>query len=115
MWLRKHRNTREREVQMKEGSAPVQPGWSAPAFCGGLAGGPGRGHAQSELSTQLYEAVHSLPYQYRLPLVLRDIEGYSIKQLAAIMDLKEATAKTRIHRARLFVREKLSRYFEDKT
>ena len=115
MWLRKHRNTREREVQMKEGLPQFSRGGQHQQFVVDWPVDPEEVMLNSELSTQLYEAVHSLPYQYRLPLVLRDIEGYSIKQLAAIMDLKEATAKTRIHRARLFVREKLSRYFEDKT
>ncbi len=114
MWLRKHRTTREREVQMEE---------SLPLF-----GQDGNHHSlvmdwpvdpeevmlNTELSGQLYDAVQSLPYEYRVPLVLRDIEGYSIKNIASLLGLKEATAKTRIHRARLFVREKLSNYFEGK-
>ena len=111
MWLRKHRTTREREVHMEE---------SLPLF-----GQDGNHHSlvmdwpvdpeevmlNTELSGQLYDAVQSLPYEYRVPLVLRDIEGYSIKNIASLLALKEATAKTRIHRARLFVREKLSNYF----
>ena len=64
----------------------------------------------TELAAQLYEAIHSLPFEYRVPLVLRDIEGYPVKQIASLLSLKEATAKTRVHRARLFVRDKLSSY-----
>ncbi|MDA2928258.1 hypothetical protein MYX78_13695 [Acidobacteria bacterium AH-259-G07] len=43
---------------------------------------------------------------------MRDIEGYPVKQIASLLGLKEATAKTRVHRARLFLREKLIKYFE---
>lgn len=115
MWLRKHRTTREREVQMDESLPRFSGDGQHRHFVMDWPVDPEEVMLNSELSSQLYEAVQSLPYEYRLPLVLRDIEGYSIKQLAAIMELKEGTAKTRIHRARLFVREKLSRYFEDKT
>ena len=53
----------------------------------------------SELSNNLYEAIQSLPFEYRMPMVLRDIEGYPIKQISSLLGLKEATAKTRVHRA----------------
>jgi RNA polymerase sigma-70 factor (ECF subfamily) len=66
----------------------------------------------SELASELYEAVQSLPFEYRIPLVLKDIEGYPIKQIASLLGLKEATTKTRIHRARLFLREKLAHHLE---
>jgi RNA polymerase sigma-70 factor (ECF subfamily) len=68
----------------------------------------------SELAGELYDSVQSLPFEYRVPLILKDIEGYSIKQISSLLGLKEPTTKTRIHRARLFVREKLSHYFEGK-
>ena len=68
----------------------------------------------AELASQLYEAIQSLPFEYRVPLVLRDTEGYPIKQIASLLGLKEATAKTRIHRARLAVRRKLADYLEGK-
>ena len=47
-------------------------------------------------------------------MILRDVEGYPVKQIASLLGLKEATAKTRIHRARLFLREKLVKYVEGK-
>lgn len=112
MWLRKHRTTREREVQMDD----TLPQFGQDGDHSGLVMDwpvdPEEVMLNSELSSQLYEAVQSLPYDYRVPLVLRDIEGYSIKNIASLLGLKEATTKTRIHRARLFVREKLANYFE---
>ena len=65
-------------------------------------------------ASQLYDAIQALPFAYRSLVILRDVEGYPVKQIASLMGLKEATAKTRIHRARLFLREKLVKYVEGK-
>ena len=45
-----------------------------------------------------------------MPLVLRDVEGLSTAQAAAAMDLGEAAFKSRLHRARLAVREAVEHY-----
>ncbi len=111
MWLRKSRNAREREVQIDEGSPQFGADGQHMSMIMDWPVDPEEVMLNSELSAQLYEAVQSLPYEYRVPLVLRDIEGYSIKNIASLLKLKEATTKTRIHRARLFVREKLAQYF----
>lgn len=55
-------------------------------------------------------AIASLPDKYRAPLVLRDIEGRSYEEIAAILDMSEGTVKSRISRARAFLRDKLSSY-----
>jgi RNA polymerase sigma-70 factor, ECF subfamily len=57
-----------------------------------------------ELLDALGSAVKLLEPEYRLPLVLRDIEGFSTHEAAAIMDLGEAAFKSRLHRARMAVR-----------
>ncbi|MCB9913985.1 MAG: sigma-70 family RNA polymerase sigma factor [Planctomycetes bacterium] len=51
------------------------------------------------------EAIASLPESFRMPLVLREIVGFSLAEIGAILDLKEATVKTRLHRARMRVRD----------
>jgi len=64
-------------------------------------------HARAEaqdLRQALEAAIMELPMDYRMPLVLRDIEGLSTTQAAAVMDLGEAAFKSRLHRARLAVR-----------
>lgn len=61
-----------------------------------------------ELRRALNQAVRALPQKYRLVLVLRDMEGLSAKEVAAIMGLNERAVKSRLHRARLFVRRELS-------
>ena len=112
MWLRKHRKSREREVQMEEELPHFNRDGYHKTLINDWPVDPESVALNSELSHHLYDAIQSLPYEYRVPLVLRDIEGYSIREIASVLDLKEATTKTRIHRARLFVREKLSTYFE---
>jgi RNA polymerase sigma-70 factor (ECF subfamily) len=64
-------------------------------------------HARAEaqdLRHALEAAIMELPMDYRMPLVLRDIEGLSTAEAARVMDLGEAAFKSRLHRARLAVR-----------
>lgn len=112
IWLRKHRRMREKELQLEDALPQFNRHGYHKTLINNWPVDPESVALNSELSERLYNAIQSLPYEYRLPLVLRDVEGYSIQKIADILDLKKATAKTRIHRARLFVREKLSRYFE---
>jgi RNA polymerase sigma-70 factor (ECF subfamily) len=58
-----------------------------------------------ELRRALEAAILALPLEYRMPLVLRDVEGLSTAQAAEVMELGEAAFKSRLHRARLAVRE----------
>lgn len=53
------------------------------------------------------EAIVSLPVNFRLPLVLKEIIGFPVAEVAQILGIKEATVKTRVHRARLQVRRAL--------
>jgi RNA polymerase sigma-70 factor (ECF subfamily) len=61
-----------------------------------------------ETRRQLMTAVHKLPKKYRMVLVLRDMEGLSAKEVGAVMNLTERAVKSRLHRARLFVRHELT-------
>jgi RNA polymerase sigma-70 factor (ECF subfamily) len=62
---------------------------------------------RSEEAGRLREAIHKLPPQYRIVLVLRDMEGLSDKEVAEIAGLRTGTVRVRLHRARLFVRKEL--------
>ncbi|HJZ81082.1 MAG TPA: sigma-70 family RNA polymerase sigma factor [Pyrinomonadaceae bacterium] len=55
-------------------------------------------------------AISTLPEKYRAPLVLRDVEGKSYDEIAEILRTSEGTVKSRINRARNFLREKMSSY-----
>jgi RNA polymerase sigma-70 factor (ECF subfamily) len=66
----------------------------------------------NELLDQINQAVFSLPEKYRLVIVLRDIEGFSTAETSQILNVSPANVKVRLHRARLFLRDKLKGYFE---
>lgn len=62
----------------------------------------------------LDKAVQELPGILRLVFILRDIEGLSIKETAEALDLTETNVKTRLLRARLNLRERLSDYYGER-
>jgi RNA polymerase sigma-70 factor (ECF subfamily) len=66
---------------------------------------------ESEQSRTIANAIATLPEKYRAPIVLRDVEGKSYEEVAAIMELGLGTTKSRISRARKLLREKLENYF----
>jgi len=62
---------------------------------------------EDEQSRSIARAIASLPEKYRVPIILRDVEGRSYDEVAAIMDLGLGTTKSRISRARGLLKEKL--------
>jgi RNA polymerase sigma-70 factor (ECF subfamily) len=67
---------------------------------------------QGGLRSILVEAIDALPPDYGTALILHDVEGVSRQEIAEILDIEVPAVNSRVHRARLFVRERLSRYFE---
>ena len=65
---------------------------------------------QSEMKQVLDQAISALPENYRSVILLRDAEELSTLETAQILDLTEDVVKTRLHRARLAVRQKLDKY-----
>ena len=66
-----------------------------------------------ELSGIINETILALPKKFRVVIVLRDIEGFSTAETAQILNLSPSNVKVRLHRARLFLRDKLKGYFEN--
>ena len=64
-----------------------------------------------ELAVVIQKGILSIPKKYRMVIVLRDIEGFSTSETAQILNLSPANVKVRLHRARLYLREKLKGYF----
>jgi RNA polymerase sigma-70 factor (ECF subfamily) len=64
---------------------------------------------RSEEAQRLREAVQKLPPEYRIVLVLRDMEGLTDEEVAEITGLRRGTVRVRLHRARLFVRKEFTR------
>jgi RNA polymerase sigma-70 factor, ECF subfamily len=67
---------------------------------------------QQEARAVIEAAVDKLEEIYRTVFTLRDIQGFSTEETAGILDLSVAAVKTRLHRARLFLRSELADYFE---
>lgn len=67
---------------------------------------------EDEQSRFIAKAIAALPEKYRVPILLRDIEGRSYDEIAAIMELGLGTTKSRISRARGLLKEKLGHYLK---
>ena len=66
----------------------------------------------AEKRAVIKRAISTLPERYRAPLVLRDVEGKSYDEIAAILRTSEGTVKSRINRARNFLRDKMRNYVQ---
>ena len=62
---------------------------------------------QIDLRMALTSAIDKLPADYRTAVLLRDVEGLSHLQIAEVLSLSVPTVKSRVHRARLFLRKEL--------
>jgi RNA polymerase sigma-70 factor, ECF subfamily len=65
---------------------------------------------QAELREVLISAIDELPPAYRTVLVLRDVEGLSPSEIGKALEISVSSVKTRVHRARLFLRKRLADY-----
>lgn len=69
--------------------------------------GPEDAAAGGQIQAQVQRAIGTLPAHLRVPLVLFDIEGLSYAEVAGVLQVAEGTVKSRIHRARQALRERL--------
>jgi RNA polymerase sigma-70 factor (ECF subfamily) len=64
----------------------------------------------NELRESMQQAIEELPPKFRSVFILKDIEGYSLKEIAEMLDMTLAAVKSNLHRARLFLRDRLANY-----
>ena len=67
---------------------------------------------QTELRTVLTTAINDLPTDYRTAFLMHDVEGLSNPEIAETLHISLPAVKSRVHRSRLFLRERLARYLE---
>ena len=107
MRLRKRRTGRmvsiDEDVETEEGSMPRDLAEWRPD--------PEMMYGQSELAEILRKTIQGLPPGFRVVFVLRDVEGLSTEETAETLGLSVPAVKSRLLRARLQLRERLSRYF----
>jgi RNA polymerase sigma-70 factor (ECF subfamily) len=65
---------------------------------------------EDERSQMIARAISALPEKYRVPVILRDVEGKTYDEIAEIMGLGLGTTKSRISRGRALLKEKLQHY-----
>jgi RNA polymerase sigma-70 factor, ECF subfamily len=63
---------------------------------------------RSQMRARLVEAVEQLPEIYRAPVILRDLKGLSTEEASSRLRLKDQTLKSRLHRGRLILRDRLA-------
>jgi RNA polymerase sigma-70 factor (ECF subfamily) len=108
MRLRKRRTGKmvsiDEDVETDEGSMPRDlADWSPD---------PEALYGQSEMADILRRTIQGLPPGFRVVFVLRDVDGLSTEETAETLGLSIPAVKSRLLRARLQLRERLSRYFK---
>src|SRR5262252_6136552 len=108
MKLRRRRPERmvslDEEVKTEDDSLPREVAdWSP---------NPEQMYTQAELRDILTRTIQGLPPGFRTVFVLRDVEGLSTEETAQALELSIPAVKSRLLRARLQLRERLSRYFQ---
>src|SRR5262249_37345290 len=73
--------------------------------------GPDQALERGELEEALPRAIGELPDERRIAILLRDVEGLTYEEIAEILELPLGTVRSRLHRARLDLKEKLERFF----
>ncbi len=108
MKLRKRRSDRtvslDEEVETEDGSMPREvPDWGP---------SPEQLYGREELNRILVRTIGGLPASFRTVFVLRDVEGLSTEETAEALALSVPAVKSRLLRARLQLRDRLSRFFQ---
>lgn len=67
-------------------------------------------YAAADARVFLIERLRALPVEYRTAVVLRDVEGLANEEVARVLEISLAAAKSRIHRGRMQLREELERW-----
>jgi RNA polymerase sigma-70 factor, ECF subfamily len=104
-----HEPTPEQELSLDdlmprpdaEGRRPEIADWSGDAE---------RALLHGELSARMEHAIDKLPKDYKIVLLLRDVEGLSAEETAQAVGLSVPAVKSRLHRARVFIRRELADY-----
>ena len=76
---------------------------------------PDRQMLRAEMKDALDHAIGALPESYKSVILMRDVEELSTQETAEVLDVTEDVVKTRLHRARLAVRQKLDEYLRSDT
>lgn len=65
---------------------------------------------RAQLRRRLVRALGDLPPIYRVPVLLRDVHGLTTEEASAVLQVKDQTLKSRLHRGRLILRDRLAEF-----
>ena len=74
---------------------------------------PEAGYLHQLLHDDVAKAIEALPEDFRIPVILADLQDFSYQEIAEIMECPIGTVMSRLHRGRKALRKKLRRYAED--
>ena len=110
--LMKYRKRRDDHVSLEQSQSPQRdaepmaiPDWSQQ---------PLEELLDAETREVMEEGLRRLPEELRTVFILRDEEGHSNAEVAEMLELTVAAVKSRLHRARIALRDRLDRYFRDR-
>ena len=111
-WQSRRRASYQRAVPLED---LMPAGDDLTALLAGSEKDPETAAAAGEDHQLLHEAVLELPPQYRIVLVLHDMEELETEQVARILSIQPGTVRVRLHRARLLLRKEMDRRLRGKT
>lgn len=68
---------------------------------------------RKELREKLDQAIDKLPDEYRIVFIMKDVDGMSNEEISKDLNLTIPAVKSRLHRARLFLRKEISKYLTE--
>lgn len=99
-----HLRSLDEPVRQEEGETPLE--------IADPAAGPEELALSSELDAEMQQALSQIPEDFRLTVILSDIEGLSYEEISEVMGCSIGTVRSRLHRGRKLLREKLKHYLE---
>lgn len=110
--LMKYRKRRDDHVSLEQSQSPQRdaepmaiPDWSQQ---------PLEELLDTETREVMEEGLRRLPEDLRMVFILRDEEGHSNAEVAEMLEISIPAVKSRLHRARIALRDRLDRYFRDR-
>jgi RNA polymerase sigma-70 factor (ECF subfamily) len=113
--LRNGRNVRPAEVWRADRSQPGEQPARSERDVADWSSLADEQYLRAQMRKRLLAALTQLPSIYRMPVILRDVQGLSTQEASAVLRVKPQTLKSRLHRGRLSLRDALSDFAEGVT
>lgn len=109
--LMRLRSKKRQPDSLDESETPINPA-AVESFNRSVGTNPLQAVLNAELRQAMDRAIAELPDKFRSVFVLKDIDGYSLKEIAEMLNLSLAAVKSNLHRARLFLRDRLANFYD---